>query len=116
MIGGETISRGYFKNPEETSKAFYEEDGMRWWKSGDIGEFFEDGTFKIVDRKKDLVKLQHGEYVSLGKVCLSICQGDFRSKSSNYFCLLRLKLLSRTVYSLIIFAFMETPSTITLLH
>ena len=26
------------------------------------------GTLKIVDRKKDLVKLDHGEYVSLGKV------------------------------------------------
>ena len=29
---------------------------------------FEDGTVRIVDRKKDLVKLQLGEYVSLGKV------------------------------------------------
>ena len=26
------------------------------------------GTLKIVDRKKDLVKLQMGEYVSLSKV------------------------------------------------
>jgi len=24
--------------------------------------------FRIVDRKKDLVKLQHGEYISYGKV------------------------------------------------
>lgn len=70
MIGGTTISRGYFKNPEETSKAFYDEDGIRWWRSGDIAEIYEDGTFRIVDRKKDLIKLQHGEYISLGKVRL----------------------------------------------
>jgi len=36
----------------------------------DIGEIFPDGTLKIIDRKKDLVKLQFGEYISLGKVCL----------------------------------------------
>ena len=26
------------------------------------------GNFRIVDRKKDLVKLQHGEYISYGKI------------------------------------------------
>ena len=35
---------------------------------GDIGEMLPDGNLKIIDRKKDLVKLQGGEYVSLNKV------------------------------------------------
>lgn len=35
---------------------------------GDIGEVDERGCFKIIDRKKDLLKLQQGEYISLGKV------------------------------------------------
>jgi long-chain acyl-CoA synthetase len=41
---------------------------MRWFYTGDIGRFHEDGCVEIIDRKKDIVKLQHGEYVSLGKV------------------------------------------------
>jgi long-chain acyl-CoA synthetase len=46
-----------------------DEKGMRWFYSGDIGRFHLDGCLEIIDRKKDIVKLQHGEYVSLGKVC-----------------------------------------------
>lgn len=39
---------------------------------GDIGMISKDGCLSIIDRKKDLVKLQGGEYVSLGKVELAI--------------------------------------------
>jgi acyl-CoA synthetase (AMP-forming)/AMP-acid ligase II len=45
-----------------------DERGMRWFYSGDIGRLHPDGCLEIIDRKKDIVKLQHGEYVSLGKV------------------------------------------------
>ena len=34
---------------------------FRWFKTGDIGEIDKYGVVKIVDRKKDLVKLQFGE-------------------------------------------------------
>ncbi|XP_014282035.1 long-chain-fatty-acid--CoA ligase 4 isoform X3 [Halyomorpha halys] len=68
ILGGDNISPGYFKNPEKTKEDFFDEDGKRWFKTGDIGEIQEDGSIKIIDRKKDLVKLQAGEYVSLGKV------------------------------------------------
>jgi long-chain acyl-CoA synthetase len=48
---------------------------MRWFYTGDIGCFHQDGCIEIIDRKKDIVKLQHGEYVSLGKVffCFILC-------------------------------------------
>lgn len=45
-----------------------DEKGMRWFYTGDIGRFHPDGCLEIIDRKKDIVKLQHGEYISLGKV------------------------------------------------
>ncbi|XP_031846229.2 acyl-CoA synthetase long-chain isoform X2 [Nomia melanderi] len=68
VIGGNNVSAGYYKLPEKTSEDFFEEDGRQWFRTGDIGECHCDGCIKIIDRKKDLVKLQLGEYVSLGKV------------------------------------------------
>ncbi|XP_012666830.1 long-chain-fatty-acid--CoA ligase 4 isoform X1 [Otolemur garnettii] len=69
VIGGQNISMGYFKNEEKTAEDYsVDENGQRWFCTGDIGEFHPDGCLQIIDRKKDLVKLQAGEYVSLGKV------------------------------------------------
>ncbi|CAB3230314.1 unnamed protein product [Arctia plantaginis] len=68
VIGGECVAEGYYKNPEKSKEEFIETEGRRWFRSGDIGELHHDGCIKIIDRKKDLVKLQAGEYVSLGKV------------------------------------------------
>ena len=42
-----------------------------FYRTGDIGQLMpKTGTIKIVDRRKDLVKLQMGEYVSLTKVSI----------------------------------------------
>ncbi|XP_062988289.1 fatty acid CoA ligase Acsl3 [Elgaria multicarinata webbii] len=69
VIGGQNITMGYYKNEERTQHDFrIDDNGQRWLCTGDIGEFHSDGCLKIIDRKKDLVKLQAGEYVSLGKV------------------------------------------------
>jgi len=55
--------------PKETKEAFVlHDDGKIWFHTGDIGVMDPDGVLRIVDRKKDLIKLQGGEYVSLGKV------------------------------------------------
>eukprot|EP00250_Pteridium_aquilinum_P013361 c21293_g1_i1 orf=391-2490(+) len=69
VIGGPSVTLGYFKNQAKTDEVYkVDERGMRWFYTGDIGQFHPDGCLEIVDRKKDIVKLQHGEYVSLGKV------------------------------------------------
>merc|ERR1712098_140907 len=69
IIGGGNITAGYYKMPDKTMEEYFTDStGRRWFKSGDIGQMEEDGTLRIIDRKKDLVKLQFGEYVSLGKV------------------------------------------------
>jgi len=64
--------------PKETAETFIvHTDGTIWFHTGDIGVMEEDGVLRIVDRKKDLIKLQGGEYVSLGKV-------QANPKDSNY--------------------------------
>jgi len=69
VIGGPSISSGYFMKEDKTKESFSTDcNGIKWWSSGDIGELLPDGSLKIVDRKKDLVKLSSGEYISLGKV------------------------------------------------
>ncbi|XP_023284123.1 long-chain-fatty-acid--CoA ligase 3 [Seriola lalandi dorsalis] len=69
LVGGPNVTMGYYKIEAKNQEDFFvDENGQRWFCTGDIGEFHEDGCLKIIDRKKDLVKLQAGEYVSLGKV------------------------------------------------
>uniref|UniRef100_A0A8C2EBQ2 long-chain-fatty-acid--CoA ligase n=1 Tax=Cyprinus carpio TaxID=7962 RepID=A0A8C2EBQ2_CYPCA len=69
LIGGPNVTMGYYKNEQKNREDFFVDvNGQRWFCTGDIGEFHPDGCLKIIDRKKDLVKLQAGEYVSLGKV------------------------------------------------
>lgn len=69
VVGGESIACGYFNLDEQTRDSFYQDDnGTRWYRTGDIGEFLPNGNLKIIDRKKDLVKLQNGEYISLGRI------------------------------------------------
>ena len=68
VVGGPVVTKGYFKRPNETEESYFEENGIRWFKTGDIAEVDQYGSFKIIDRKKDLVKLKHGEYISLGDV------------------------------------------------
>ena len=43
-------------------------DGVRYFCTGDIGQITVSGGLQIIDRKKDLVKLAHGEYIALSKV------------------------------------------------
>ncbi len=54
---GPQVMRGYYQRPDETEKVFYTDpaDGKQYFKTGDIGLMQEDGFFRIVDRKKDMI-------------------------------------------------------------
>lgn len=66
IIDGELVIKscrqmlGYYKDPEETAKVFY--DG--WMHTGDLARKDEDGYYYLVGRKKNLIILSNGENVS----------------------------------------------------
>jgi long-chain acyl-CoA synthetase len=55
------VLKGYLDDPEKTAETV---DAEGWLHSGDIGEVDDEGYFKIVDRKKELIITAGGKNIS----------------------------------------------------
>jgi len=55
VSAGGQIFKGYWKNPEATAAVFFERDGKRFFRTGDLGRYDEDGYFFLVDRLKRMI-------------------------------------------------------------
>ncbi|MEH6501429.1 MAG: long-chain-fatty-acid--CoA ligase [Pseudoalteromonas distincta] len=55
IMRGEQIFQGYWNRPEATEEAFVEVDGHRFFRSGDLGYYDEEGYFFLVDRVKRMI-------------------------------------------------------------
>jgi len=59
MLRGNTITKGYLRNPEATQAAFASD----WFHTGDLAVWHADGYIEIKDRSKDII-ISGGENVS----------------------------------------------------
>ncbi|EIW76882.1 long-chain-fatty-acid-CoA-ligase [Coniophora puteana RWD-64-598 SS2] len=63
-IRGPSVTKGYYKRDDlNDDESIFTKDG--WLRTGDVGQFNADGTLTLIDRIKNLVKLQGGEYIAL---------------------------------------------------
>ncbi|MDH3944648.1 MAG: AMP-binding protein [Anaerolineae bacterium] len=64
-LAGGNIFQGYYKNEEATQDALQVDDeGRRWFFTGDAGYVDEDGHLIYLDRVKDMIELASGEKFS----------------------------------------------------
>jgi O-succinylbenzoic acid--CoA ligase len=54
LLGGDTIAAGYLESPESTD-TFFEEDGVRWYRTGDLGSIDDDGRLTVLGRADDVI-------------------------------------------------------------
>ncbi|KAH0790772.1 AMP-binding enzyme family protein [Histomonas meleagridis] len=64
MFRGPPLFSGYYHDSQKTSESFI--DG--WYATGDIGILTSDGQVQIIDRVRQVVKLSHGEFISLSNL------------------------------------------------
>jgi fatty-acyl-CoA synthase len=55
IVHGPQVFQGYWKQPEATAEVFIEHDGKRFFRTGDLGYYDEEGYFFITDRLKRMI-------------------------------------------------------------
>ncbi|MEW6718361.1 MAG: AMP-binding protein [Chloroflexota bacterium] len=65
LVSGPTVFQGYYKNPKATSEAIHkDQEGNRWFHTGDAGFLDADGHLIYLDRMKEMLNLASGEKFS----------------------------------------------------
>ena len=54
--GPQVTLQGYWKREDATKDCEAVINGIRWWRTGDLGNMDENGRFFVYDRKRDLIK------------------------------------------------------------
>ena len=63
LIKSKTLMLGYYEDEEATNEAIFEENGERWFRSGDIGYLDSEGFLYITGRSKNVIVTQNGKNI-----------------------------------------------------
>ena len=63
LIKSKTLMLGYYEDEEATKEAIFEENGERWFHSGDVGYMDNDGFLYITGRSKNVIVTQNGKNI-----------------------------------------------------
>jgi fatty-acyl-CoA synthase len=55
IVHGPQVFQGYWRQPQATAETFLEHDGKRFFRTGDLGYYDEEGYFFITDRLKRMI-------------------------------------------------------------
>lgn len=66
-IGGYGVAKGYRGDTKLTEKKFVTDNNSRWYRTGDLGRFWQDETIEFLGRKDYQVKIR-GHRIELGEI------------------------------------------------
>ncbi len=79
-LGGAAVADGYLDDPAQTADHFRVIDGVRWYRTDDLGVLREDGTLRVLGRTDDVINTG-GVKVSAGLVAVEL-QRDERVRQA----------------------------------
>ena len=78
---GGPVMRGYWGRAPEETEAFVDLGGQRWYDTGDLGSFLDDGAIHFSGRRDRMVK-RHGYRIELGEIEAGLDRADFLSEAA----------------------------------
>jgi fatty-acyl-CoA synthase len=105
---GPMVFKGYWKHPDATRAAFFELDGKRFFRTGDLGRRDEDGYFFITDRLKRMinasgykvwpseVELLLYRHPAVAEACIIAAKDEYRGETVKAVIVLRPDAVGRT--------------------
>ena len=67
VVSGPGVMHGYWNLPEQSARAFFENESAQWYRTGDVVVQAPDGTYTFLGRRDRMVK-RRGYRVELGEI------------------------------------------------